>query len=159
MVFACIVAARKVAIASLTSLIKCSCVCGCLLVCKQERRVCCCSSFVGCDFKRNFLIWCKICRIDCISQAAEVRHQPVRGSGCSQSETSACIPARSRVPTALSGIAPPILAQYMDFGCSSLGTRTARVTKQFSRNFYRKFYAFLYCLQNLYKTIILKEVK
>lgn len=86
MVFACVVAARKVAIASLTSLIKCSCVCGCLLVCRQERRVCC-SSFVVCDFKRNFLIWCKISRTDCISQAAEVRHQPVRGSGGSQSET------------------------------------------------------------------------
>lgn len=154
-------AARRAAILSLTSLTKCTHVGGCLLGCKQERREVCCSSFVVWDFKRNFLIWCTISRIYCICQAAEVRHQPVRGSGCSQSETCPSIPSRSCVPTALSGIAPRVLAQLMDFGCSSLGRKRDSLcgTKQFSHNFYRQFYAFLYCLQNLYKTIILKEVK
>lgn len=48
--------------------------------CRQERGEVCCSSFVVCDFKRHFLIWCKISRIDCVSQAAEVRHQSLRGA-------------------------------------------------------------------------------
>lgn len=59
---------------SLTYLRMCTCVCGYLLGCRQERREVSCSSFVVCDFKRKFLIWYKISSIDCISQAAEVRH-------------------------------------------------------------------------------------
>lgn len=58
---------------SLTSLRKCTRVCEYLLGCRQERRDVCWSSFVVCGSKGNFLIWCKTSRIDCISQAAEVR--------------------------------------------------------------------------------------
>lgn len=83
------------------------------------------------------------------------------GQGVQPGWNLSIVAARSWAPPAPSGTAHPVLAQLKSFGCSSLGRNrdSSCGTKQFSHNFYRKFYAFLYCLQNLYKTIILKEVK
>lgn len=159
MVSAYPVAARKAALASLASQRNCTCGWGCSLGCRQERREVWCFSSVVCDFKRNFLIWCKISRIDCISL---VRHQAVRGAvGVARVKLVHALLQGALFPLLSGELHPLSLLNSWIFGCPSLGRNrdSSCVTKQFSPNFYRKFYAFLYCLQNLYKTIILKEVK
>lgn len=150
-------AARKAALASLASHRKCTCVGGCSLGCRQEGREVCCSSFVVCDSKRNFLIW-----IDCVSQAEDVRDQGVRGAvGVARVKPVHALLQEALFPLPSGELSPLSSLNSWIFGCSSLGRNrdSSCVTKQFSPNFYRKFYAFLYCLQNLYKTIILREVK